>query len=346
MQTGGLPRIQLSTAALDRFMPMHMCVSDDGQVLSFGPTLRRLSPDRDWGGGQFFDLFEVRRPAGIGRIDDLFSFAGKRLYIARRNEDWPGMRGIAQPLADGGGLLINLSFGVTTLDAVRAHKLTQRDFAVTDLAVELLFLVEAKTALMEELRALNERITGAKVVAEEEAQTDTLTGLRNRRALDAALQGLIGAGTNFALMHLDLDYFKAVNDTLGHAAGDNVLCMVAEVLRLETRVGDTVARVGGDEFVLVLPGLSSIPSLETIATRIIRGLSKPVTFNGQTARISASIGMTISTLYDRPSPSEMLADADRALYASKRGGRGRTSFHDAVFHDAGRDVQVRPTGPK
>ena len=165
----------------------------------------------------------------------------------------PGFRGLAVPL-DGGGVLINLSFGMTVVEAVRDHRLTDADFAPTDLAMELLYLVEAKTAVMQELRDMNRRLEGAKTAAEEQALTDTLTGLRNRRAMDMALSRLMLRGTPFGLMHLDLDFFKAVNDTLGHAAGDHVLRQVARVLRVQMRGGDTVARMGGDEFVVAPAG--------------------------------------------------------------------------------------------
>jgi diguanylate cyclase (GGDEF)-like protein len=314
----------LGSAAIDRLMPMHVAVATGGQILSAGPTLAKLFAGRDLAGQAFFDLFRVRRPGGIAGPGDLVARAGERLYLAVDGVHLPGLRGVAQPLAAGRGVLMNLSFGIGVLDAVRHHRLTDADFAPTDLAIELLYLMEAKSALMEELRQLNLRLQGAKSVAEEQALTDTLTGLRNRRALDAALERAIAGGAAFGLMHLDLDFFKAVNDTLGHAAGDHVLGEVARVLRLETRGGDTVARVGGDEFVILLPGLADGVRLQAIACRIIGRLQVPIPWQDQVCRISASIGMTVSTLYARPDPAVMLADADRALYASKHAGRGRS----------------------
>jgi diguanylate cyclase (GGDEF)-like protein len=322
--------ISLDLAAIDRLMPMHLCLSPDGTIVSAGPTLAKLFPEISLLAHRLFDLFDIRRPGGILTMDDLVAHAGTRLYLGMRGSALPAMRGLALPRAKGQGLLLNLSFGIGVIDAVRHHALTDADFAPTDLTVELMYLVEAKSAVMDELRDLNLRLQNAKVTAEEQALTDTLTGLRNRRALDQDLAYLSRQAAPFCLMHIDLDYFKAVNDTLGHAAGDHVLREVAKVLCAETRSGDTVARVGGDEFVVVMPALTDAVVLHSIAQRIIASLSLPIEFEGQECRIAGSIGMTCSTLYPRPDPEQMLCDADQALYASKRAGRAQATLYSAA----------------
>ena len=316
------PQFTLGTAALARLMPMCMALNARGEITAIGPTLAKLLSDPLPMGAPFEQVLAVRRPSGVATIADLMARAGERLHLSMGGAQF---RGLALPLV-GGGVLLNLSFGIGVIEAVRQHALTDADFAATDLAVELLFLVEVKTAVMEELRRLNLRLQGAKVAAEEQALTDTLTGLRNRRALDGVLAGLIGQGALFGLMHLDLDFFKQVNDTLGHAAGDHVLREVAAVLHAETRATDTVARVGGDEFVIVLPLPPDGPGLAQIAGRIIDRLTQPIEFEGKTCRISGSIGLTVSSLYDPPDADRMLSDADTALYASKRAGRGQAQF--------------------
>lgn len=320
-------RVCLDKVAIARLMPMHLCLDAAGRITSIGPTLAKLLPGLDPVGRGFAELFVLRRPAGLHDLTDLRAHAGERLQIGLRMGDTVSLRGLAMTLSDG-GVVINLSFGIGLIEAVRQHGLTDADFAPTDLAVEMLYLVEVKAAVMAELRRLNLRLQGAKVAAEEQALTDTLTGLRNRRALEMALPALIGHGADFGLMHMDLDFFKQVNDSLGHAAGDEVLRVVARALTEETRAHDTVARVGGDEFVAVLPGLSAVEDLMPVAHRIIERISQPIDFEGQVCRVSASIGMTISTHYRHPDADQMLGDADAALYAAKRGGRGRAQFFD------------------
>jgi diguanylate cyclase (GGDEF)-like protein len=323
MQESG---VRIGRGALSRLMPMHVCLACDGTITGCGPTLQKLVGSRSVAGKGFFDLFEVRRPEGVASPPDLLARAGQRLHIALRDGRAPGFRGLAVPL-ESGGALINLSFGITVVEAVRKLALTDADFAPTDLAMELLYLVEAKTAVMEQLRDLNRRLEGAKTAAEEQALTDTLTGLGNRRAMDMALSQLIMRGAPFGLMHLDLDFFKEVNDRLGHAAGDHVLREVARVLRVQTRGGDTVARIGGDEFVVLLPGLVEAATLQAIAARIIAQLGQPILYGEEPCRVSASIGMTVSTAYAPPLRSDrLLADADEALYEAKRSGRGRAVF--------------------
>lgn len=315
-------RATLCSGDLDRLMPMHLAISASGRVRGVAPTLRKVLPHADVIGHDVFAVFRFRRPGGIASMADLVARLGQRLYLHPTGLPQDGLRGLAVPTT-GGGLLLNLSFGIDVIDGVRRHSLTDADFSATDLTVELMYMVEAKSAVTSELRQLNVRLHGAKVVAEEQAMTDTLTGLRNRRAADMTMAALCDAGADFSLLHMDLDYFKAVNDALGHAAGDHVLKEVARILRAEIRTSDTAARIGGDEFMVIMPGLVEAQGLHRIAARIIAGISEPMPFEDAVARISASIGMTRSTDYDVLRAEVMMADADEALYASKHAGRAQ-----------------------
>jgi diguanylate cyclase (GGDEF)-like protein len=229
--------------------------------------------------------------------------------------------------------LINLSLGVHVVDAVQRFDLSSADFAESDPTVDMLYLIEAKSVALEESKRLNGRLHGEKAVAERQAFTDTLTGLKNRRASDNFLGVLEKSESQFGLMHLDLDFFKQVNDNLGHAAGDYVLKNVAEILKKAVRAEDLVARIGGDEFVLIFKDCVDLEVLNLIAARIIEQLEIPIEFEGNMCRISASIGTTLSSFYEVASVEKMMNDADQALYMSKDKGRAcHTVFDPTANH--------------
>jgi diguanylate cyclase (GGDEF)-like protein len=318
--------LSLSGAVLDRFMPMHMVLSHAGEVLSHGATLSRVLPQQSLTGRYFHDLFEVRAPGSAVTIADILARSPHRFRLLVKGEQRIGLRGVA--MVSGPVVIVNLSFGIDLVSAVRQFGLTDRDFAATDLAMELLYLAEVNATVTRELRGLTFRLDGARVAAEEEALTDRLTGLRNRRAADRVLARLCASSAPFALMQIDLDFFKAVNDTLGHAAGDYVLTHVAGVLGQQIREEDCAARVGGDEFLILLTGKTNPRHLQAIADRIIAHVSEPLSYEGQPCRISASIGIVRSVDYPTPDAAMMLADADAGLYAAKRAGRGRAVLID------------------
>lgn len=312
-----------------RLMPMHVSVSRTGHILSAGPTLSKLFAETDLIGKRFLEVFEMARPRAVKSMADLWELVGKKLYLRGRGGKKIQLVGLAVPMENAEGLLLNLSFGISVVDAVQSFELTSADFAATDLTVEMLYLVEAKGLAMSEVSELNERLQGEKNEAEELAATDTLTGLKNRRAMDHYLAKYIKAGKPFTLTNMDLDFFKTVNDNLGHAAGDHVLLHVADVLREETRDDDVVARVGGDEFIILFKGLEVVDRLEDIASRLIRKLEVPIPFKSEVCKISCSLGSTISSNYDELIAETLLNDADVALYSSKNRGRAcHTLFAD------------------
>lgn len=308
----------LSAEAIGQLMPMFLWLDGEGQIRAAGPTLAKVLGRME--GQDFFALFRVKSPASARRPEELLLAPGRRLHVQPRALPGWWLRGTVVPLAEG-GVLINLSFGIGIAEAVRDFDLRDADFAATDLAIEMLYLVEVKTAVLEELRALNERLQGAKSQAEAEAVTDMLTVLGNRRAMDRALAAAVETGEPFGLMQIDLDYFKTVNDSFGHAAGDFVLQEVARVFRSATREGDGVARIGGDEFVLILRGPVDQPQLASIAQRILIALAPPIIFEGRACRVSASIGAMLVPRQNTRSADELLVLTDAALYESKRKGR-------------------------
>lgn len=318
---------------LDVLCPMHLVLSDTGHVVHAGPTLQKLRPGVGFKDRLFLEIFDLKRPRAIANMDDLRASAGTKLHLQLRDAPHTEIKGILIPALEPGHSIVNLSFGISVVDAVSDYALTSADFAATDLTVEMLYLVEAKSAAMDASRKLNQRLQGAMIAAEEQAFTDTLTGLKNRRAMDHVLARHMEWGTPFGLMQVDLDWFKAVNDTLGHAAGDHVLQTVARIMVDETRESDTVARVGGDEFVIILPHAKGPESLKGIAQRIIDHLNQPILFQGEECNISASIGIT---LYDPASDvtiADLMEDADIALYASKNRGRARLTVYDPALRE-------------
>jgi diguanylate cyclase (GGDEF)-like protein len=160
----------------------------------------------------------------------------------------------------------------------------------------------------------------------EEARTDPLTGLLNRRGFDEhatrELAHIGRDGSPIALATLDIDFFKQVNDAWGHLTGDRVLAHLADVLARESRVIDVAARMGGEEFAVLMPGADEAGAAAFIE-RVRTTLAEPRP-DLPTVRISAGIVVTA----DSPALETMLGAADRALYAAKRGGRDRTVVLD------------------
>ena len=163
-----------------------------------------------------------------------------------------------------------------------------------------------------------------------EARTDPLTGLANRTGLAVGAQDVLDLPGNHALMLLDLDRFKPVNDVHGHAAGDAVLVEVARRLAESVREGDTVARLGGDEFVILFGDTPSRAALEERATRLQAALREPIAIGpGQTVVIDSSIGVAMAP-QDGRTLEQLLLSADTAMYGAKDAGRGRFLFLQAA----------------
>jgi diguanylate cyclase (GGDEF)-like protein len=162
------------------------------------------------------------------------------------------------------------------------------------------------------------------------AHHDALTGLPNRRLLDERLEHAVAhakRGEIVATHLLDLDYFKNVNDTLGHPVGDKLLRMVADRLRRLVREGETVARMGGDEFAIVQMQVAQPSDATALAQRVIEEVSEPYEIDGHQVVVGASVGISVSVT-DGPSSDLLLRNADLALYRAKSGGRGTLRFFE------------------
>jgi diguanylate cyclase (GGDEF)-like protein len=177
----------------------------------------------------------------------------------------------------------------------------------------------------------------AEEALEHQARHDSLTGLPNRTllrdSLERACQMAVRDGSPVALLFLDLDNFKTVNDSLGHAAGDDLLVAVAARLLGCLRPGDLAARLGGDEFAVVLTGSADARSVREFATRLTEALRQPFTLGTAEIVLGASTGIALAGP-EALGPDDMLRNADAAMYSAKALGKGRFAFFALEMHQA------------
>ncbi|HEY9064312.1 MAG TPA: EAL domain-containing protein [Burkholderiaceae bacterium] len=198
--------------------------------------------------------------------------------------------------------------------------------------------------LAQSLSLADQRLQEVSEQLEKQASIDSLTGLPNRMLLEDRLQHAIRRGertdsrlaerglARLALLFIDLDGFKPVNDSLGHAAGDAVLKEVAQRLRTVARDSDTIARVGGDEFALLMEDVGSVADGVSLARRLLQALARPIAIADRQVEISGSIGIVIYP--DQGHRDKLIANADAAMYAAKRAG-GNTYAVFESHMDAG-----------
>lgn len=191
--------------------------------------------------------------------------------------------------------------------------------------------------LVREQNALLTRQQAALKEAEQRAQHlalfDALTDLPNRRMLLDRLQSGLAQAARFerslAVMFLDLDRFKEVNDTFGHEVGDELLREVANRLTACVRAGDTVSRSGGDEFIIVLPEITRPADAAVVAEKIIQTFAQPITIRERVLGVTTSIGIAVYPVNGTDDANELMKKADRAMYSAKKAGRNAYRLFDA-----------------
>ena len=215
---------------------------------------------------------------------------------------------------------------ILVITAQPGHKLRALQAGAKDFISKPFDLVEARTRIhnMLEVRLLYRQLEQYSRALESQALHDALTGLPNRRLLMDRLSLAIAHArrntSSMAVLFLDLDGFKQINDTLGHDAGDALLSMVADRLVAAVREEDTVARMGGDEFVIGLWELSHADDVATLVSKVILAVSQPYRIQGHDVRITASVGVGIYPLHGE-AVETLMKSADLALYEAKRAGK-------------------------
>jgi len=200
---------------------------------------------------------------------------------------------------------------------------------------------ERAGAILVQLEETTER-RAAENILHDHAVRDPLTGLGNRTALFRALDYAVGSGSavRSTVLFVDLDRFKWVNDTLGHAAGDAVLVEAASRLGALVRPGDLVTRVGGDEFVVILRELHRAEDARDVADRVVESLRAPMHIDGHDVMVCASVGISIGASRDETA-HQRLADADSAMYRAKHSGGNRVElFTTPMRHARERHLEI------
>jgi Amt family ammonium transporter len=220
-------------------------------------------------------------------------------------------------------------FGFVSFDTVRKNK----DDGLVDVALEAgpLMVNGSYAGYVISYRDVGER-KRLEARLQHDALHDALTGLPNRalfldRLSLAFTRRSRSRGQNCGVLFLDLDRFKEINDTLGHAAGDALLVAVAERLRVALRPQDTAARLGGDEFAILVENILSVSDIEIVATRVLEAMEREFEVCGHTIHVSASMGVAIAGP-DHAIPELLIRDADFAMYRAKQDGGGRFDIFD------------------
>ncbi|MES0044184.1 EAL domain-containing protein [Mesorhizobium sp. M0091] len=293
-------------------------VSLGGQpaILSVMPLVPSSDRVTQASGSEYLHVsIEFINDAVIGKIAQKYLLAGAHLLPMAQP-----LGSAAIPLIDKQGVIL----GYIAWDQERPG-LTLVGKASPALALAALVAASVLAFLLRRLRRASSALQTSQAQAQYLAFHDTLTGLPNRALFEDRLRRALltsGNESKVALLYLDLDRFKHVNDTLGHPAGDELVRQTAARLQHTVRDVDTVARLGGDEFAVILIDVRDVRNAEDISERVLQKLQEPFKLMDDQVFISASIGIALSTGSDADA-DDLLRKADIALYEAKKNGRGR-----------------------
>ncbi len=277
-------------------------------------------------------LMEMLRDAGYSAVSfttnarDVRALHDKNRYdLILLDLQMPGMSGF-HVMKELSALETDTYLPVLALTAEPAYKLYALKAGAKDFISKPFDPEEALTRIhnMLEVRLLHDEARNNAKVLETMALHDALTGLANRRLLtdriSAAMANARRSNTSMAVVYLDLDGFKQINDTLGHGVGDTLLKMVAGRLSAAVREEDTVGRLGGDEFMIALWDVSNVSDVVTVASKLIESVSMPYVIEDHSVSVTTSAGIGIYPAHGADADT-LMKRADTALYAAKRAGK-------------------------
>ncbi len=245
--------------------------------------------------------------------------------LEARIVDAPSLLALQRALAESG--VATQTLAVRTAQGQRWHEISVRRCRDAVTGQDAVLVSEADVSAIKRTEAHAQLL----------ALHDSLTGLPNRNHVmhrfTEAVQQISAAGQQAALMFIDLDHFKDVNDTLGHAAGDALLVEVARRLRGAVRGGDLVARLGGDEFLILMVSQDIRSEVDRVRLRLMRTVAEPVMVHGHSVRVTPSMGVSLYP-QDGADVETLLRNADLAMYTAKERGRNDLAFYEPGMSDA------------
>lgn len=322
--------VAVSPDHLRRLVPFYLLIDTDGCVQLAGHALSKVLGDQDVIGRSVFDILKIVKPRVMDKDRAFRDVLGQRLKAelhCLKGAASSAMFGMAFPVefATGSHVLLTFTPGVNARSFVEHHGLNMTDFGPVDGSADLLPLLAMQAQMLEDSQQNSRNLAAARDAAEHLANHDVLTGLPNRRALMTKLEDALAKGP-VCVMHLDLDRFKEINDTYGHAAGDAALKHATKAMTELFDGQGLCARLGGDEFVAFFTDDLTDADLRDMSGALLTRLSEPFSFEKEHLTIGASIGLAMSTRPDPLTPDSILHHADLALYEVKRSGRGRIAL--------------------
>lgn len=319
-----------------RAFPFGFAIDRATRIVSTGALLDRLCPEAAQR-PLLADCFTPQKSRLDGAGFDELSAAEGTLLILQRVADplMPPLRGQWMQLDDEHLLFLGWPW-VTSFGQLADLGITLSEIPPHNPLVEMLMLLQTNRSAMDDARELanalkqrGEELERANTTLAHRASHDALTGLPNRLMLRDRVEQAISRAQRsrsaLAVLFVDLDRFKAINDTLGHRAGDAVLRGVAERISEQVRKTDTVAREGGDEFLVLLEQVGTAEQAAAVAGKLLRRLNEPYVIDGRDVHCSGSIGVAMYP-EDGRDAEELIKHADAAMFDSKGDGRNRVHF--------------------